>query len=432
MKKRFYNFIPLAAAVFALFLLCGCNRAATMPPDDTAAAGPETVAAMTAAGPETRAESENPAGSAIAAAPVQTGLAVENGSVVFRNEDGSLFTGGLKAVTENGDTKLYYFQEDGTAFTGGYRPVRSSAGTDYYYFLSNGQAFNTGYKSVRIGGAEKIFFFQEDGKAFTGGLKRVDFGGESYLYYFQATGQALTGAFKTVDGVEYCWQADGRAARNAFVTSGGDLRYYGDDCAPTAGGWFCVGDGYYYADESGRLLTDTVREGYRLDENGKSATKYRIALLAAEHTDETMTDQEKIDALYDWILGSRMTYIHAYEHLRSSWVWEEGWPDDMASSLLDQGGGNCYRYASLFAFLVREATGLPVTLWHGMTPGIRIDRTPHGWVTVRQDGKWYSYDVELQKFSGYPRESCWKVPYSESSGTLYFDGIATNLYGRDG
>ena len=74
MKKRFYNFIPLAAAVFALFLLCGGNRAATMPPDDTAAAGPETVAAVTAAGPETRAESEIPAGSAIAAAPVQTSM----------------------------------------------------------------------------------------------------------------------------------------------------------------------------------------------------------------------------------------------------------------------------------------------------------------------------------------------------------------------
>ena len=431
MKKRVYNFIPLAAAVFALFLLSGCNRAATMPPDDLAAAAPETGAAVTAAGPDGTADGEIPAGSAIAAAPAQTGLAVENGSVVFRNEDGSLFTGGLKAVTENGDTKLYYFQEDGTAFTGGYRPVRSSGGTDYYYFLSNGQAYTSGYKAVRIGAAEKFFFFQEDGKAFTGGLKRVDFGSESHLYFFQSSGQALTGAFRTVDGIEYYWQADGRAARNTFVSSGGDLRYYGDE-GPMAGGWFCVGDGYYYADESGRLLTDTVREGYRLDENGKSATKYRIAVLAAEHTDDSMTDQEKIDALYDWILDSGMTYIHAYEHLRSSWVWEEGWPDDMACSLLDRGGGNCYRYASLFGFLVREATGLPVTVWHGMTPGIRVDRTAHGWVTVRQDGRWYSYDVELQKFSGYPRESCWKVPYAESSGTLYFDGIATNLYGQNG
>ena len=75
MKKRFYNFIPLAAAVFALFLLCGCNRAATMPPDDTAAAGPETVAAVTAAGPETRAESEIPAGSAIAASVAVSSIA---------------------------------------------------------------------------------------------------------------------------------------------------------------------------------------------------------------------------------------------------------------------------------------------------------------------------------------------------------------------
>ena len=100
----------------------------------------------------------------------------------------------------------------------------------------------------------------------------------------------------------------------------------------------------------------------------------------------------------------------------------------MAASLMDKQGGNCYRYASFFGFLVHEATGLPVTVYHGMTPGISVDRTYHGWTVVKQDGVWYSYDPELQKFSDFTRDLCWKRLYSQSFGTLYFDGAGVNLF----
>lgn len=346
----------------------------------------------------------------------------------YFQEDGTAFTGGYKAFSQGGKQYYFFFQKDGTAFTGGYKEITLDGKKCYFYFLANGQGYNTGYKTVSLDGKTRYFFFQKNGKAFTGGLKSVSFGSLSYYYYFQSSGQALTSGFRTVNGTDYYFTENGRAARDTFTAVDGSPAYFDSSYARVSGGWFRVGDGYYYADEKGVLLTDTVKEGYRLDASGKCPTKYRILQYVDEIVSPSMTDQQKIDAIYDWILHSRLTYLRTYEHVSSSWVWEDGWTDDMAASLMDRQGGNCYRYASFFGFLVHEATGLPVTVYHGMTPGMSVDRTYHGWTVVKQDGIWYSYDPELQKFSDFTRDLCWKRLYSQSFGTLYFDGAGVNLF----
>ena len=139
-----------------------------------------------------------------------------------------------------------------------------------------------------------------------------------------------------------------------------------------------------------------------------------------------MTNQQKINALYNWLLKNNMPYIRTYEHTRSNWVWKESWVDDMAASLISQWGGNCFRYASLLGLMVREATGLPVTVYHGMTPGSRAPLTPHGWITVKQNGQWYVYDVEMDKFTSYAQSKLYKVPAEESK--LHLKGVGTNLF----
>ena len=90
------------------------------------------------------------------------------------------------------------------------------------------------------------------------------------------SGQALTGGYKTVNKTRYYFMENGRAACDAFASIGGKLYYFDGSYAQTSGGWFCTGDGYYYAGSDGSLLTDTVKEGYVLDSSGKSTTKYRI------------------------------------------------------------------------------------------------------------------------------------------------------------
>ena len=254
----------------------------------------------------------------------------------------------------------------------------------------------------------------------------MPFGSASYLYCFQSNGRAKTATWETINDSKHYFQSNGRAVRDAFATIDGKIYRFDNKAAVISGGWFCAGNGYYYADSTGALATNTVLEGYKLDANGKSATKYRIIQLANEHTDSSMTDQQKIDALYNWVLKNNMIYIRTYEHAQSSWVWKDSWVDDMATSILDNWGGNCYRYAALLGMLIHEATDLPVTVYHGKVIATSGGITHHGWTTVQQDGEWYIYDVELQKFTSYTADDCYKILASQAP--LHSNGVGTNLY----
>ena len=319
------------------------------------------------------------------------------------------------------------FNEDGKAFTQGYKEVKNGNKTNYYYFLMNGQAFTTGYKIVKINGATEYFFFQNDGTAYTKGFKSVPFGNASYYYYFQENGKACKSTWKTTSSNNsYYLQDNGRAAKNTFLKINKNLYYFNGSSVMKKDGWFKVGKGYYYAENNGCLVTNKVIEGYKLDSTGKSETKYRIIQLVNKHTNDSMSNQEKIKALYNWVLTNNMTYIRTYEHTKSDWVWKDSWVDDMAKSQMDNNGGNCFRYAAFLGMLIREATGLPVMVYHGQTVGTSTPLTPHGWVTVYQDNVWYVYDVELDKFSNYDSSFLYKVHASKSN--IHLQGVGTKLY----
>jgi glucan-binding YG repeat protein len=315
------------------------------------------------------------------------------------------------------DEGTMYFTNNTSYITG----YASLDGYTAFYFDENGYAFTSGHKTVEEAGVTHHYYFLEDGKAYTGGRKEID----GDCYFFGSDGKALTAAWETIDGTLYYFQPDGRAAKDAFLTIDGSL-YYFDGFSPVTGGWFCLGEYYYYADDQGKLATDTVVEGYVLDEQGRSSTKYRIVEIVKDLVDDSMTDQEKIDAVYYWILRNSMYYRSAYEHVKKDWVWEDSWVDDFATDLLDNWAGNCFRYAAFSGLCFREATGLPVVAYHGWTPGPGFNPIPHGWVTICQDGVWYVYDVELDKFRDYIFEVCYKEPAADSVIHIYGEG--TNLY----
>lgn len=328
-------------------------------------------------------------------------------------------------MTENGN--IVFYNDDGTLFTDGYKEVTTAGKTDYYFFKDNGTAFTSGYKTVKIDGATYFFYFEDDGKAFTNGLKEVSFSTQTYLCYFAENGRALTSDWATINGAKYYFQSNGCAAKDTFLTIGNDLYYFDASGSVENNGWFCVADGYYYANNSGVLSTSTVVEGYKLDANGKSTTKYRIVQLANAQINDSMTNQQKIQAIYNWIMNDKtMSYIRTYEHTSPSWVWKDSWVDDMAASLMDKWGGNCFRYAAFLGMLIREATGLEVTVYHGDCTTTDGGTTPHGWITVKQDGTWYIYDVELEKHANVAHSRCYKVLPSVS--TIHLNGVGTNLF----
>lgn len=337
----------------------------------------------------------------------------------YFGSDGQAVTDKLIDIPLGDRTAYMLFCEDGKAYTDGYKELAGETATDYYYFLRNGQAFTTGYKTVKIDDVTYYFFFEENGKAFTGGMKDVPFGNQAYCYFFLEDGKALTADWVSQDDGKHYFQANGRAARDAFLTIEESRYHFGETGAVSTGGWFCVGDGYYFADENGILSTDTIVGNYKLDQNGKSRTKYQILEYVNRLTNKEMTDQEKIDALYYWLYRSNIYYSSSYEHIQAGWDWPDGWIDTFASDMMNNQYGNCFKYAAFLSLMIREATGLPVTIYHGRLPL----GSPHGWLTVLQDGELFAYDVQ-QARQGEPAAVCYKAPYPLER---LIDGIGTEL-----
>ena len=140
-----------------------------------------------------------------------------------------------------------------------------------------------------------------------------------------------------------------------------------------------------------------------------------------------MSNEQKIQAIWNWMINNSWTYARTYEHISSSWVWYSGWQDDFAKQCITNQAGNCFRYAAAFGYMVKEATGYQVRVYHGMTPATRGGTTPHGWITVNIDGTWYAYDIDLAKFSS-NRSIYYHTPYSTTSQSIHLQGVAVNLY----
>ena len=319
-------------------------------------------------------------------------------------------------VKENGS--LVYYKEDGRRFTGGLKELVGETSTDYYFFLRNGKAFTSGYKAVEIEGQEYYYFFESTGKAFTGGLKDIPFGAETHTYFFGEDGKAVTSGWVTQNGAHYYFKANGRAVKDGFVLIDAN-RYHFDADGRVTIGWFCIDDCYYYADETGVLVTNTIVDNYRLDKNGRSYTKYQILEYVNALTDPSMTNQEKIDALYDRLMIGDIYYYNSYEHIKAGWNWPDGWIDAFAADMMENRYGNCFKYAAFLGLMIREATDLPVAIYHGKLPM----GDPHGWVTVYQDGVWYVYDIQ-QALQGEDPAVCHKAPYPLER---LIDGVGTVL-----
>lgn len=342
----------------------------------------------------------------------QTGFFAVNGNYYFYSSNGkqSAYTGRIKY---NGH---YYYLKNGIRQTGffvvnGVKYFYKSNGQQStytgktkingsYYYLKSG-AVQTGWKKID----DKRYYFTSNGKMAIG-KKKI---GEKY-FYFDKYGVAKTG-MKTIDGATY------------YFKTSGSLGKYG----ASVSGWVTKDKAcYYFSKKSYKLIKNDIVDSYKVDKNGASKTRYKIIKIVNKYTDDDMTENQKIKALWDYIVNNSWGYIRTYEHTSSKWKWYDGWTDDFAYDLITDKGGNCFRYAATFGYLVKEATGYPVRVYHGKTPARRGGTTPHGWITVKIDGTWYAYDPDLYKFGGRAKKY-YKNPYSVTKKTMHLDGKYTAL-----
>lgn len=115
-----------------------------------------------------------------------------------------------------------------------------------------------------------------------------------------------------------------------------------------------------------------------------------------------------LDVQLEIILYSRNTLRSAFDYVTTAFGYIGGdrffggprYLDDdktisFAKEMLANGGGNCYRYASLFSWLAR-GLGYKTMVVSGWVPSISSGEAPHGWVEIEIDGRTYVSDPDLE------------------------------------
>lgn len=332
------------------------------------------------------------------------GLKKINSKIYYFDKQGVMKKGW---VSING--KKYYFSSDGTAVTG-IRKISS-----HYYYFSKYGVMQTGWKNVN----NKIYYFSTNGVAKTG-LNNFS----TKKYYFSRTGVLQTG-WKKINGKIYYFEKNGSFGKRGcgikgFKKLGKKIYYFnknsvlktgvqkigknyyflspkgtiGGDYGKMKKGWQKYKGKYYFAKSNGILIKNGSYNGYEFDKNcaltDESANvRKNVEKIVKEKTKNIKSKQGKLYALYNYVCAS-----NSYQRL----------PLDMseayyANNMFTYHKGNCYAYASQFAFLAREI-GYSVKVIRGACPAYGGGWTPHGWCEINISGVTYIFDPDLQKELG--------------------------------
>ena len=99
-------------------------------------------------------------------------------------------------------------------------------------------------------------------------------------------------------------------------------------------------------------------------------------------------------------LWSCFQYVSAMSYRAGSKHWSGRYLSNAqvrsyGKDMLDHRSGNCYRFAALFCCLAR-GLGYDADVRTGWVPSYSAGRAPHGWVEIRENGRTYTYDPDMQ------------------------------------
>ncbi len=167
------------------------------------------------------------------------------------------------------------------------------------------------------------------------------------------------------------WEGEQGLPLPGFVWVNGYLYCAGDDGYFLKNTWL----GTLYFTPGGRYTSGSLElDGY-------------VAAAIREHTDETMTREERLFAMYEYVRDS-FTYLRRHYYR----IGDLTWPTEEALTMYSTGKGNCYCYSSAF-WAAARGLGYDAKAVSG-TYG--EERAPHGWVEIIVDGRRLTYDVEIE------------------------------------
>lgn len=217
-------------------------------------------------------------------------------------------------------------------------------------------------------------------------------------YYIDENGYVQLGLTE-IDGNSYYLSPEGKIAR----------------------GWLEIEDSWYFFQFDGTMAVNTVVDGLYLGSDGKALSdgdeivpqrnelREEVDSILSSIITPEMTEEEKIAACY-WYVANNFTYKRTYETPQGDWT------GDCALEILTTGMGNCYRFASAFAYLLTEL-GYETKVITGRIGTRQGGTTPHGWTEVKIENEWYVFDTELQ-YANRDKDYYWKTYETYPTRTL--------------
>lgn len=179
--------------------------------------------------------------------------------------------------------------------------------------------------------------------------------------------------------------------------------------------------GWYFFQFDRTLAVNMAVDGFSLESDGKALSdvgeivpqrnelREKVDSILLSIITPEMTEEEKIAACY-WYMANNFTYKRTYETPQGDWTGE------YALEILTTGMGNCYRFASAFAYLLNEL-GYETKVITGEIGARQGGTTPHSWTEVKIENEWYVFDTELQ-YANRDKDYYWKTYETYPTKTL--------------
>jgi hypothetical protein len=190
---------------------------------------------------------------------------------------------------------------------------------------------------------------------------------------------------------------------------------------PTGDGWFYLQaqNGTYLAAANGGIANGANVFVSATTALSNKTQKYAFtATIYSNYSGNANLDQK-----LQWIINNKtgtsgdvlwksFDYAsHSFRYISGSLYPTGDWSVPFAIEMVDQGGGNCYRFAALFCWLAR-AYGYDARVVSGSVPSLSSGWAPHGWVEIYKDGQVYVCDPDME--NAYPGRGWYMTTYSQA------------------
>lgn len=317
-------------------------------------------------------------------------------------------TGEMQTGWRTIDGKRFYFFDNGAAAKG---MLKDDKGKRYYF--GDNCVMQKGWKNL----SGKIYYFQINGDAATNGIKTIS----GKKYYFSSSGTLITG-WRNVNNKNYYFATTGKLGVKGAAYTGlkaiGKNKYYFDKygvmktgvqgggksyyfLSPTGKrgttlgamkkGWITYKNNTYFARANGVLYRNEEYSGYKFGKNCVLTAKSKfirskVLAVVKSQTKGKKTAIQKLYALYKYTIRTT-----SYKKLTL-----KGTDEYYAYNAFKFGNGNCYSFASKFAFLAREIGYKGAKVIRGYCPAYGGGWTPHGWVEIKFGKTPYTFDPDLE------------------------------------